>query len=130
MPADEGPGPLRVVPILLSGQQLHRFVPASRTGAVPPSIFRSRVMNKAIAVIVLGALGLIPWSGVVGADERAEIAAGVASCVNAAMTQGHRTEAFSVAYCQCVIPKIVHSMPANLRQAATKEQAESFSMRW
>ena len=87
-------------------------------------------MNKAVAVIVLGALSLLPCSGAVGADERAEIAAGVASCVNAAMTQGRRTEAFSVAYCQCVIPKIVRSMPANLRQSATKEQAESFSMRW
>jgi len=87
-------------------------------------------MNKAVALIVLGIFGLIPWSGAAGADERAEIAAGVASCVNAAMTQGRRSEAFSVAYCQCVIPKIVHSMPANLRQAATKEQAESFSMRW
>jgi len=87
-------------------------------------------MNKAVAVIVLGALGLIPWSGAAGGDERAEIAAGVASCVNAAMNQGHRTEAFSVAYCQCVIPKIVRSMPATLRQSATKEQAESFSMRW
>jgi len=87
-------------------------------------------MNKAVTFIVLGALGLIPWSGAAGADERAEIAAGVASCVNAAMAQGHRTEAFSVAYCQCVIPKIVRSMPSNLRQSATKEQAESFSMRW
>ena len=87
-------------------------------------------MNKAVAVIVLGALGLIPWSGATGGDERAEIAAGVASCVNAAMGQGHRSEAFSVAYCQCVIPKIMRSMPANLRQSATREQAESFSMRW
>jgi len=87
-------------------------------------------MNKVVAVIVLGAITLIPWSGLAGADDRAEIAAGVASCVNAAMSQGHRTEAFSVAYCRCVIPQIVHSMPANLKQSATKEQAETFSMRW
>ena len=87
-------------------------------------------MKNVVTIIVLGALGLIPWSGAAGADERAEIAAGVASCVNAAMNQGRRTEAFSVAYCQCVIPKIVRSMPATLRQSATREQAESFSMRW
>jgi hypothetical protein len=87
-------------------------------------------MNKAVAVIALGALCLVAWTRAAGADERAEIAAGVASCVNAAMAQGHRSEAFSVAYCQCVIPKIVRSMPASLRQSATKEQAESFSMRW
>ena len=87
-------------------------------------------MKNVVAAIALGALSLIPWAGAAGADERAEIAAGVASCVNAAMAQGHRTEAFSVAYCQCVIPKIVRSMPASLRQSATREQAESFSMRW
>ncbi len=87
-------------------------------------------MNKTAVVIVLGALGLIPWCGVAGADDRAEIAAGVASCVNAAMSQGHRTEAFSVAYCRCVIPQIVRSMPASLKQSATKEQAEDFSMQW
>ena len=87
-------------------------------------------MNKAIAVTILGVLGLIAECGVARADDRTEIATGVASCVNAAMNQGHRSEAFSVAYCRCVIPQIVHSMPANLKKAGTREQAENFTARW
>ena len=49
---------------------------------------------------------------------------------NAAMNQGHRSEAFSVAYCRCVIPQIFHSMPASVKKAATKEQAENFTVHW
>jgi len=87
-------------------------------------------MNKAIAVTMLEVLGLVAVCSVVRADERTEIAAGVASCVNAAMNQGHRSEAFSVAYCRCVIPQIVRSMPASLKTAGTKEQAENFTAHW
>ena len=87
-------------------------------------------MNKAIAAIMLGVLGLIAECSVASADERTEIAAGVASCVNAAMNQGHRSEVFSVAYCRCVIPKIFHAMPEDVRKAATKEQAQNFTVRW
>jgi hypothetical protein len=87
-------------------------------------------MNKAIVLAMSGVLGLIADCDVARADDRTEIAAGVASCVNAAMNQGRRSEAFSVAYCRCVIPQIVHSMPANLKKAGTKEQAENFTTRW
>jgi len=88
-------------------------------------------MHKAIAVAMLGVLGLIITDcGIAGADERTEVAAGVASCVNAAMNQGRRSEAFSVAYCRCVIPQIFRSMPASLKTTGTKEQAENFTARW
>jgi len=86
-------------------------------------------MNKAIALAMLGTLGLIAQSGVATADERSEVAAGVAYCVNAAMNQGHRSEAFSVAYCRCVIPQMLHSMPEEVKRAG-KEQAENFTHRW
>jgi hypothetical protein len=87
-------------------------------------------VNKAIAVTMLGVLGLIAECGVATADERTEIAAGVASCVNAAMSKGHRSEAFSVAYCRCVIPQIFHSMPANLKNGGTREEGQNFTARW
>ena len=87
-------------------------------------------MNKAIAVTMLGVLGLVVECGVARADDRTEIATGVASCVNAAMNQGHRSEVFSVTYCRCVIPQIVRSMPTDLKKAGTKEQAENFTARW
>jgi hypothetical protein len=87
-------------------------------------------MNKAIAVTMLGVLGLIAECSVAKADDRMEIAAGVASCVNTAMNKGHRSEAFAVAYCRCVIPQIVQSMPENLKTAGTKEQGANFTARW
>jgi hypothetical protein len=87
-------------------------------------------MNKAIAVTILGVLGLIAQCGVTRADDRTEIATGVATCVNAAMNQGRRSEAFSVAYCRCVIPQLVHAMPADLKRTGNKEQAENFTARW
>jgi hypothetical protein len=87
-------------------------------------------MNKALAVAILGVLGLIAECSVAKADDRMEIAAGVASCVNAAMSKGHRSEAFSVAYCRCVIPQIVQSMPESLKTSGTKEQSVNFTARW
>jgi hypothetical protein len=87
-------------------------------------------MNKAIAVTMLVVLGLIAECSVVRADDRTEIAAGVAACVNAAMSQGHRSEAFSVAYCRCLMPQMVHSMPENMKKTGTKEQAQNFTAQW
>ncbi len=89
-------------------------------------------MNKAIAVTMLGVLVLILECGVARADDydRAEIATGVASCVNAAMSQGHRSEAFSVAYCRCVVPQIIRDMPTELKRAGTKEQGQHFTANW
>jgi len=88
-------------------------------------------MNKAIAVTMLGVLGLIAECSVAGEDDdRAGMAVAVASCVNAAMNQGHRSEAFSVAYCRCVIPQMLHSMPAELKSGGTKEQGKNFAARW
>jgi len=87
-------------------------------------------MNKAIVMAALAAIGLNAECGVANADERMEIAGAVASCVSTAMDKSHRSEAFAVAYCRCVIPQLVQAMPQNLRTTGTKEQGANFAARW
>jgi O-glycosyl hydrolase len=85
-------------------------------------------MNRALVALVI--LGVTIGCGVAQADDRGEIAAGVASCVNAAMEQGHRSQAFSVAYCRCLIPQMVQAMPASLKTSNSKQEAQGFASKW